>query len=157
MPREPNVHPTINFVTHGKSEEWLRMPFPGLNDGEIEKLADHLGEKLGWFTWYVEMPKPVVDDQAEREQRTGAHLLKTAKSMGWKDDGEGAQEFLLRRCREVAFEDCGRDPSADLRKIHQQMVDLYKDAANPDGGYAISTGALHDFILEIGKCLTSKT
>lgn len=45
---------------------------------------------------------------AARETRTGAHLLQTAKSMGWLDDGEGALEFMLRRCREVAFEDCGR-------------------------------------------------
>jgi hypothetical protein len=49
-------------------------------------------------------------EQVDRERRTGAHLLATAKSMGWKDDGEGAQEFLLRRCREVAFEDCGKKP-----------------------------------------------
>jgi len=42
----------------------------------------------------------------EREQRTGAYLLQTAKSLGWPDDGEGALEFMLRRTREVAFEDC---------------------------------------------------
>jgi hypothetical protein len=47
-------------------------------------------------------------EQVDRERRTGAHLLATARSLGWKDDGEGAQEFMLRRTREVAFEDCGR-------------------------------------------------
>lgn len=52
----PTVYPTINFVPQYKSEDWLRMTFPGLNDEEIEKLADHLGDKLGWFTWYTEMP-----------------------------------------------------------------------------------------------------
>jgi hypothetical protein len=95
-------------------------------------------------------------EQVDRERRTGAHLLKTAQSLGWPDDGEGAQEFLLRRCREVAFEDCGRDPSKDLRKILEQMKKLYRETATYEGGYAISTGALHDFILEIGKCLTPK-
>ena len=45
----------------------------------------------------------------DREQRTGAHLLQTAKSLGWKDDGEGALEFMLRRAREVAFEDCANE------------------------------------------------
>ena len=46
---------------------------------------------------------------SDREQRTGAHLLQMAKSLGWPDDGEGALEFMLRRAREVAFEDCGAD------------------------------------------------
>lgn len=43
---------------------------------------------------------------ADRELRTGAHLLQTARSLGWVDDGEGALEFMLRRTREVAIEDC---------------------------------------------------
>ena len=47
-----------------------------------------------------------VDDRV-REQRTGQHLLQVAQSLGWKDDGEGALEYLLRRSREVAIEDCG--------------------------------------------------
>lgn len=45
-----------------------------------------------------------------REYRTGSHVLQTARVMGWKDDGEGALEFLLRRAREVAFEDCAEKP-----------------------------------------------
>lgn len=40
-----------------------------------------------------------------RERKVGAHVLATAKSLGWKDDGEGALEFLMRRTREVALED----------------------------------------------------
>jgi hypothetical protein len=76
--------------------------------------------------------------------------------MGWKDDGEGAFEFMMRRCREVAFEDCGRDPSKDLRKVLEQMKKLYR-IATYEGGYAITTGALLDFIREITKCLSSKT
>lgn len=49
--------------------------------------------------------------RGDRERRTGAHVLQTAKAMGWLDDGEGALEFLLRRAREVAFEDCGFQPN----------------------------------------------
>jgi hypothetical protein len=41
----------------------------------------------------------------DRNIRTGAHILRSAKSLGWKDDGEGALEFMLRRSREVAIED----------------------------------------------------
>lgn len=88
--------------------------------------------------------------------RAGVHLMATARSMGWKDDGEGAFEFMMRRCREVAFEDCGRDPSKDLRKVLEQMKKLYR-IATYEGGYAITTGALLDFIREITKCLSSKT
>lgn len=126
--------PTIHFVAgpSHKDEVWRKMTCPGLNDEETELLADHLSEKLEWLTWYHEMPpEPKPDalvtalrsvyathpicqqaadalEQMDRERRSGAHLLATAMSMGWKDDGEGAQEFLLRRTREVAFEDCGR-------------------------------------------------
>jgi hypothetical protein len=126
------THPTINFVPGYKDQVWLKMTCPGLNADDLERLANHLGEKLDWFTWYHETPDtqspdalvtalrsvyathPICVqaadalDQVDRERRTGAHLLATARSMGWKDDGEGAQEFLLRRAREVAFEDCGR-------------------------------------------------
>jgi hypothetical protein len=154
------------------------MTCPGLNEEDLDKLADHLAEKLGWFTHYTEMPGAVQPDalvqtlrdvysthpicqqaadaleQGDCERRNGANLLKHARSMGWKDDGEGALEFMLRRCREVAFEDCGRDPSKDLRKILEQMKKLYRETATYEGGYAITTGALLDFIQEIDKCVT---
>jgi hypothetical protein len=46
--------------------------------------------------------------QDARETRTGAYLLQIARAHGWPDDdGEGALEFMLRRCREVAIEDRG--------------------------------------------------
>jgi hypothetical protein len=99
----------------------------------------------------------MTDEQAERERRTGVHLLKEARSLGWKDDGEGAYEFMMRRCREVAFEDCGRDPSKDIRRVLEQMKKLYRETATYEGGYAITTGALLGFIKEIEKCLSSKT
>jgi hypothetical protein len=50
-------------------------------------------------------------DETNREHRHGTHLLTTAKSLGWKDDGQGALEFMLRRAREVAFEDSGYTPA----------------------------------------------
>jgi hypothetical protein len=45
-------------------------------------------------------------DRLRHEARYGTHLIATAKSLGWKNDGEGPQEFLLRRTRVVALEDC---------------------------------------------------
>lgn len=38
-------------------------------------------------------------------EKIGAHLVLTAIQLGWQNDGEGAQEFVMRRCREVALED----------------------------------------------------
>jgi hypothetical protein len=43
----------INFVPH-KDSDWLKMPVPGLTEDEAEALANHLSEKLVWFTWFVE-------------------------------------------------------------------------------------------------------
>ena len=56
MPRPSAEYPTIHFVLKQHDDTWLRMTYPGLQDNELEALADHLGEKLGWFTWYTEMP-----------------------------------------------------------------------------------------------------
>jgi hypothetical protein len=53
------------------------------------------------------MRKVLLTAVSERELRAGKHLFEIAKSLGWKDDGEGALEFMLRRTREVAIEDCG--------------------------------------------------
>jgi len=53
----------IHFVTHEAhiaeqtndiAAPWLKLPTPGLLSSEAEALADHLGDKLNWFTWYVE-------------------------------------------------------------------------------------------------------
>lgn len=59
---------------------------------------------------------------SDREMRTGAHLLQMAKSLGWPDDGEGALEFMLRRAREVAFEDCAAQPASPLRG-RQELIE----------------------------------
>jgi hypothetical protein len=106
------------------------------------------------ITQHVDMK---LVDEPERERRTGEHLLKAARSMGWMDDGEGAYEFMMRRCREVAFEDCGRDPSTDLRAIRNSMVQHYNEGNTYEMGYSTSLGSLWGFIREIDKCLSSKT
>ncbi len=38
-------------------------------------------------------------------EKIGTYLVNTAIQLGWQNDGEGAQEFVMRRCREVALED----------------------------------------------------
>jgi hypothetical protein len=45
------------------------------------------------------------DDLPVDYEKIGAHLVHTALQLGWQDDGEGAQEYVMRRCREVALED----------------------------------------------------
>jgi hypothetical protein len=52
-----------------------------------------------------------------REERHGANLFKTAISLGWKDDGEGPLEFLMRRTREVALEDARGDVQAATEHV----------------------------------------
>lgn len=63
----------------------------------------------------VDVPVPQVCRDClevnDRERRTGAHVLQMASATGWNDDGEGALEFLLRRAREVAIEDCVEKPA----------------------------------------------
>ena len=39
-------------------------------------------------------------------EKIGTHLVHTALQLGWTNDGgEGAQEYVMRRCREVALAD----------------------------------------------------
>ena len=64
----------------------------------------------------------LTDHNDDRVRRYGAHLLATARSLGWKDGGEGALEFLMRRTREVALEDCA-DEIERLRSIHAWSFD----------------------------------
>ncbi|MCA1379463.1 hypothetical protein I6F34_01340 [Bradyrhizobium sp. BRP05] len=60
---EPTVYPTIQFVAVNHPDApWLRMTFPGLDDEELENLSNHLGEKLGWFTWFHTMPDPPAQE-----------------------------------------------------------------------------------------------
>jgi hypothetical protein len=76
-----------------------RLLLLGLKEGSVSK--NHLVELL------AERDGVAAVEGPSRELRAGAHLFKTARSLGWPDDGgEGAQEFLLRRTREVAIEDC---------------------------------------------------
>jgi hypothetical protein len=93
----------------------------------------------------------------EIERRYGAHLLKFARDFGWKDDGEGPLEFLLRRSREIAIEDCGPDLSFELRAIRGRMVKHYNEGNTYEMGYSTSLGSLWGFIREIDECLSSKT
>jgi len=65
--------------------------------------------------------------EAARETRTGAYLLQTAKAHGWLDDGEGALEFMLRRCREAAR----RDDGARARFLADRADTERKQASNP--------------------------
>ncbi len=82
----------------------------------------------------------------DRVLRYGAHLLATARSLGWKDDGEGALEFLMRRTREVAIEDCA-DEIERLRAVIIRAKDALLDGQ--------STQRVHDLLM--GALLGGKT
>lgn len=43
--------------------------------------------------------------ESSREMRAGVRLLETARDLGWPDEGEGAQEFIMRRAYEQGKED----------------------------------------------------
>jgi hypothetical protein len=50
-------------------------------------------------------------------ERMGELLAETAFSLGWPNDGhEGAQEYVLRVCREVALEDAERRRGFALKR-----------------------------------------
>lgn len=71
----------------------------------------------------------------EKYLRNGKHLLDTAKSLGWDENGdEGAIEFIIRRTREVAIEDCGAsaDKQEDsLRKLDMALCNFTNAAGDP--------------------------
>jgi hypothetical protein len=71
----------------------------------------------------LNMPDP------EKERRTGAYVLQTAKALGWKDDGEGALEFMLRRAREVAFEDYEEEQRGEKPSDSAQSDGIHEKGA----------------------------
>jgi hypothetical protein len=46
-------------------------------------------------------------EQPDRATRIGAYVLETAKNAGWKDDGEGAYEYIQRMSYAQGVEDAG--------------------------------------------------
>lgn len=76
---------------------------PGPSPEEIEKAFWTADAALSQSE-----PEPSATDElaaltSPRETRAGTHLFKEAKSLGWKDDGEGAYEFLIRLAYEAGM------------------------------------------------------
>lgn len=44
-------------------------------------------------------------EEGSRARRLGEHLMEKATQLGWKDDGEGAYEFVVRKAYEQGAED----------------------------------------------------
>jgi hypothetical protein len=96
-------------------------PFPkGRRDHEAWANAHkaQLGEM--WKDW-MHVPDALVEAvsridpatidarvEEDRYLRAGRHLFDTAKSLGWKDDGEGAYEFIQRISYEQGLDDAKR-------------------------------------------------
>lgn len=56
-----------------------------------------------------------------REHRVGKHLMDTARSLGWKDDGEGAFEFITRITYEQAQSDFERLKAMWLEALREEL------------------------------------
>jgi hypothetical protein len=68
-----------------------------------------LGKGLGLPTDIKHTPYQGTNRvEEERFIRAGKHLHETAKSLGWKDDGEGAYEYIQRISYEQGLEDAKR-------------------------------------------------
>jgi len=51
------------------------------------------------------LAQSTVNEHTDLEKRHGANLINRAKTLGWKNDGEGPLEYLMRRCYEQGSED----------------------------------------------------
>ena len=84
----------------------------------IERLAIksgvmQMGEPIAWGSDTALMDEAAAEltrltgelALADREIRAGRHLHETARQLGWLDDGEGAQEYVMRQCYEQGRED----------------------------------------------------
>jgi hypothetical protein len=77
------------------------------------------------------------DSVEARQARTGALVFRDAKSLGWKDDGEGAYEFMLRRCREVALEDAAGKGSVEAIELAYGLLWVVGCDRSTRGGNAL--------------------
>ena len=53
------------------------------------------------------------EEVSARERRAGGFLFKKAREDGWKDDGEGAYEYMVRRAYEAGMRKATPKPPVD--------------------------------------------
>lgn len=68
-------------------------------------------------------------DMASRMQRLGKHVMEFATKGGWKDDGEGAFEFIQRQSYAVGISDAGKTPPSGPRWGNRWPIDQLEPAA----------------------------
>lgn len=57
-----------------------------------------------------------AQEEQDRATRIGTYILETAKTLGWKDDGEGAYEYIQRLSYAQGVEDAKAAPAAQSDK-----------------------------------------
>lgn len=68
----------------------------------------------------------VQQGEQSRATRIGVYILKTAKSLGWKDDGEGAYEYIQRLSYAQGVEDAKAAQQGEQQPLTaQQRNDLW--------------------------------
>ena len=71
-----------------------------------------------WNAALAQQPvaKPGEDELRKRWMRNGQNLMRCAAEVGWKDNGEGALEFLMRRSYEQGAEDAQRTATGEIHE-----------------------------------------
>lgn len=64
-----------------------------------------------------------------REERAGIHLFKEARAHGWKDDGEGAYEFIVRSAYEAGMRRATPAPAAAPTLGREDIAQAYEAGA----------------------------
>ena len=72
-------------------------------------------------------------EQLTKDARLGAYVAQAAVNHGWStNEPEDAYSFMLRRCREVAIDDCSKDAARYqwLRTCNNDSHVIYGDTHN---------------------------
>jgi hypothetical protein len=132
----------VNSLTQAVNLGWQT----GGNDGRCNVPANF----VAWLLQEYDRLRGDVGTK-DREYRHGAHLLESARSMGWADDGEGPFNFIVRRAREVAIEDCRARAIAAEQTIAQALQSerdaIENEARRYAGFYKEASDGRNTFIL----------
>lgn len=77
--------------------------------------------------------EPASQHSASREESIGRNLLDFARRSGWKDDGEGAFEFIQRLTYAVGFEDAGGKVDTFDTKTNGRLTPAIRQFRHNDG------------------------
>ena len=70
------------------------------------------------------------EEVSARERRAGGFLFKKAREDGWKDDGEGAYEYMVRRAYEAGMRKATPKPPVDAGAMLEVETAAFIGAAD---------------------------